>query len=246
MEKIDELRSFLKNDDWKKWAELETDQKKGVAMPLVQKKYPEDSELIDLVSFKDFSVGEKPLKDIINKRRSRRKYNDEYLNKEGLSYLLWATQGIHRKINRFRTVPSAGGRHPFETYLNINRVEGIKPGLYRYLPLEHKLLLIYEDKVLIEKVTHACSEQKFIKKSAVVFLWTVIPYRTEWRYSSFSYKVIALDAGHLCQNLYLASESIGAGTCGIGAYNQKEVDQLLKVDGKEEFTIYIASVGKID
>jgi nitroreductase len=60
-----------------------------------------------------------------------------------------------------------------------------------------------------------------------------------------SHKVIAIDAGHVCQNLYLASESIGAGTCAIAAYDQDEMDAILGVDGVEEFTIYIAPVGKI-
>ncbi len=67
----------------------------------------------------------------------------------------------------------------------------------------------------------------------------------EWRYGPAAYKVIALDAGHVCQNLYLACETIGAGTCAIAAYNQEELDELLRLDGKEEFAIYIASVGKI-
>jgi nitroreductase len=54
-----------------------------------------------------------------------------------------------------------------------------------------------------------------------------------------------LDAGHVCQNLYLASEAIGAGTCAIAAYDQEKMDALLDVDGMEEFTIYLAPVGKI-
>jgi nitroreductase len=57
-------------------------------------------------------------------------------------------------------------------------------------------------------------------------------------------KVIALDAGHVCQNLYLACEAIGAGTCAVAAYDQQAMDHILKVDGKDEFTIYLASVGK--
>ncbi len=67
----------------------------------------------------------------------------------------------------------------------------------------------------------------------------------EWRYGLASHKVIALDAGHVCQNLYLACEAIGAGTCAIAAYNQDAMDQLLGVNGRDEFTIYLAPVGKI-
>ena len=58
-------------------------------------------------------------------------------------------------------------------------------------------------------------------------------------------EVISIDAGHVCQNLYLACEAIGAGTCAIAAYDQGEMDKLLRIDGQDEFTIYLASVGKI-
>lgn len=79
----------------------------------------------------------------------------------------------------------------------------------------------------------------------MLFIRTVIPYRTEWRYSILAAKLIALDAGHVCQDLYLASEAIGAGTCAIGAYWQEEMDTILVVDQEEEFAIYVARVGKV-
>lgn len=99
--------------------------------------------------------------------------------------------------------------------------------------------------MLSEKITIASFGQSCPGKSAVTFIWAAIPYRMEWRYGLSAHKVIALDAGHVCQNLYLASESIDAGVCAIAAYHQEEMDELLKLDGEEEFTIYIASVGKI-
>ena len=144
-----------------------------------------------------------------------------------------------------KTVPSAGARHSFETYLVINRVHDVKPGLYRYLSLDHKLLFISSEEDLDEKIAFACRNQRFLKDAAVVFIWTTITYRMEWRYHIISNKLIAIDAGHMCQNLYLASESISAGTCSIGAYDQDNVDAILGVDGVEELTIYVAPVGKI-
>jgi SagB-type dehydrogenase family enzyme len=66
----------------------------------------------------------------------------------------------------------------------------------------------------------------------------------EWRYDIAAHKVIAIDAGHVCQNLYLACEAIGAGTCAMAAYDQEGMDKLLRIDGHDEFTIYIASVGR--
>jgi SagB-type dehydrogenase family enzyme len=84
-----------------------------------------------------------------------------------------------------------------------------------------------------------------VEGSAVTFVWTAIPYRTAWRYSILSPKIIAQDSGHVCQNLYLACEAIGAGTCAIGAYDQAKMDAALNLDGEREFTIYVAPVGKI-
>ena len=119
-----------------------------------------------------------------------------------------------------RTVPSGGARHSFETYLLVDRIADLARGLYRYLPLEHKLYFLSSLDNFAEKVSEGCREQKFVGNAAVVFAWTTIPYRAEWRYDVIAHKMIAIDAGHLCQNLYLASESIGAGTCAIGAYDQ--------------------------
>ncbi len=132
----------------------------------------------------------------------------------------------------------------FETYLAVFRVEGLEKGLYRYLPLEHALLPLGHPDRLEEETARAALGQKFAGKGAVTFFWTALPWRTEWRYSEASVKVIALDGGHICQNLYLACEAIGAGTCAIAAYDQDAADRLVGADGKDEFVVYMAPAGK--
>jgi SagB-type dehydrogenase family enzyme len=249
MTSINEYREYLKSRFGDDRDLSETDQQKGLEPPPIQKPYPPDAVLVDLVKPEDFPICDISLLEAIGHRRSRRKYSAKTLSIMELSLLLWATQWIKKLFQRnnasLRTVPSGGARHPFETYLLINRVVELKAGLYRYLPVEHKLLWLSSREGLIDEVHQGCFEQ-YVVDSAVVFIWTVIPYRTEWRYSILSYKIIALDAGHLCQNLYLAAESIGAGVCALGAYDQKLLDQALRVDGKDEFVIYAATVGKLD
>jgi len=83
------------------------------------------------------------------------------------------------------------------------------------------------------------------KKIVFQYIWVAVPYRMEWRYGLAAHKVIALDAGHVCQNLYLACEAVNAGTCAIAAYDQEELDELLGLDGENEFAVYLAPVGKI-
>jgi len=250
MESMETYRQFLKSDLWDAWTKLETDQRKQIPPPPPQKPCPQDATLIDLVAPEDLTVGRMPLIEAINRRRSRRRFTEQPLTLEELSFLLWATQGVREVLSdgsfTRRTVPSGGSRHPFETYLVVNRVSGVGPGLYRYLPLAHKLCFLYADAGLTDRVIDASRDQRFVGHCAVTFIWTAIPYRTEWRYSIISPKIIALDAGHLCQNLYLASEAIGAGTCAIGAYDQAKMDAILGVDGREEFTVYVAPVGKLE
>jgi SagB-type dehydrogenase family enzyme len=80
--------------------------------------------------------------------------------------------------------------------------------------------------------------------SAVTFVWTAVPYRMTWRYGQRGYRYLHLDAGHVCQNLYLAAEALGAGACAIAAFDDERMAGLLQVDPAEEFVIYLATVGK--
>jgi len=226
-----------------------TDQSRGVAPPPVEKPYAADGERIDLVpSGKWLGISTIDLISAIQNRSSHRQFTNDPLSLDEVSFLLWATQGIRKQANgasALRTVPSAGCRHALETYLCVLHVAGLEPGIYRYLPVEHQLLVVSRRPGLAKKLTAAALKQSFVGKAPVTFIWTTIPYRMEWRYGIAAHKVIALDAGHVCQNLYLASAAINAGTCAVAAYHQQLMDDLLGIDGENEFTLYLAPVGKI-
>ncbi|MFO7666033.1 MAG: SagB/ThcOx family dehydrogenase [Desulfobacterales bacterium] len=246
---IQQYRYFLKDTIRKHIDFSETDQNRGIAPPPIQKPYTDNAVIKELP--KPHALKDIPairLSDAIKNRKSRRAYKNKSLTLDELSFLLWATQGIRRIIDSghaYRTVPSAGCRHALETYLCVLNIEGLQSGVYRYLPLEHQLIFEFTDDRLKEKIVEAVYRQSYPGKAAVTFVWTAIPYRMEWRYDLAAHKVIAIDAGHVCQNLYLACEAISAGTCAIGAYDQEAMDRLLRIDGVDEFTIYIAPVGKV-
>ena len=87
------------------------------------------------------------LYDLLTRRRSARIYTEGELRLLQLSFLLWATQGVRAMRGRayatLRTVPSGGARHAFETYLLLRHVEGLRPGAYHYLPMEHALEFLH-------------------------------------------------------------------------------------------------------
>ena len=238
-------RATLKSGNWDQWARTETDQRKKVPMPPQQKPVPEGATLLDLPDPLKTGLGSMPVAEALLKRRSFRGALDDPLSLETLSFLLWATQGISGDSPFRRTAPSGGARHPFETYLFVRKVDGLTEGLYRYLPLSHQLLPLPSADEFERLLSQAACNQPFASGGAVTFLWTAIPYRSEWRYDVLSHKVIALDAGHVCQNLYLAATAVDCGVCGIGAYNQREVDALLGVDGEDEFVVYLASCSRL-
>jgi SagB-type dehydrogenase family enzyme len=247
---IEEAREFLKDSSRLRIDFSQTDQNRGVPPPPIEKTPAADAVRIPLVKRDDWHTIRKiDLEAAIQNRRSRRDYSDQGMTLEELSFLLWATQGIQHLFGNhasLRTVPSAGARHALETYVAAQRLEALDRGLYRYLPIEHELVLEYRDDDLGCKLAQAALGQTFVATAAATLIWTAIPYRMEWRYGLAAHKVIALDAGHVCQNLYLACEALSAGTCAIAAYHQEKMDALLHVDGTEEFTIYLAPVGMLE
>jgi len=184
-------------------------------------------------------------KRLVDQRRSVRNYAPKPLRQEELSYLLWCTQGIRQTGGDYtlRTVPSAGARHALETIVLVNRVEGLAAGLYRYHAREHALVVYDLAAALADKITHACLDQGMIRRCGACFIWVAEVYRMTWRYGPRGYRYLFLDAGHVCQNLYLAAEAIGCGVCAVAAYDDDAMNRLLKLDGRERFVIYLATVG---
>jgi SagB-type dehydrogenase family enzyme len=246
---ITENRQFMKSD-FAQSVHQRSDQARGVPYPPLQKELPQgEHQLIDLPDPDRGIASKTEFYQLVLERQSWRKYTKEQLTLEELSFLLFCTQGLIQEIGEGyasrRPVPSAGARHPYETYLAVNRVETLEVGIYRYLPFSHQLLFLEASGKLPALLTEANLGQKFVGNSAVCFAWSCIPYRAEWRYMEHAHKNMLIDAGHICQNLYLAAAALGLGVCAVGAYDQAAMDALLELDGQDEYVVYLAPVGKI-
>jgi len=181
----------------------------------------------------------------LEKRRSIRNYRPEPLSLKELSKLLWATQGITEKAFGpwYRTAPSAGALHPIDTYLVVNRVEGLEPGIYFFDVVEFSLVLKRKGD-FSGSIAQAALNQDMARTAAVVFVWVAVIQRSRQKYRQRAYRYIYLDCGHIAQNLYLAATALDLGCCGIAAIFDDEVNDLVGVDGQEETAIYLAMVGK--
>ncbi len=248
MEQIHIQREFMKSNFASLLASYASDQSRGVPEPPLEVACNETAETIVLPPPSPDTVVKGSVMACIDERRSCRSWSKAPLTLAELSFLLWATQGVREVLGdgyaTLRTVPSGGARHPFETYLVLSSVDGVLPGVYRYLPLSHRLVFLFGDVEMQNKLFHAVFGQRFVSDAPATFVWSCVPYRGEWRYTVAAHKTMLLDAGHVCQNLYLACEAIGAGTCAIAAYDQQALDALLQLDGEDEFSVYLAPVGK--
>ena len=224
-----------------------TDQQNGLPVPIGEIPFDETA-LIDLPNSQSLKFNSFDLSNFIDNRRTIRKYENKPVSLDELSFLLWATQGLTKTMSderSLRTVPSAGARHGFETVLLVNKVDGLENGVYRYIVSQHKLLPLNFNIEKIEDLISGFRNINLVANSAVTFLWIAVPERMTWKFNARGYRYLLLDAGHICQNLYLAAEAIDCGCCGIGAFDDEEVNMILKLDENEYFLTYAASIGKI-
>ncbi|MGB9685511.1 MAG: SagB/ThcOx family dehydrogenase [Rectinema subterraneum] len=251
-----EGRWFLKSN-WHLVKSGQSDQMKGVPVPLQEEPPAPEDCVISLpppdallahdggaAGFVASNALSTALYRMLEGRKSRRKYTEEPLSLEELSYLLWAIEGVKENKGKFsfRTTPSGGARHPLDVYVFAHKIKNLNVGLYRYLPVEHQLVLERQGDDS-EVLDEALNGQFW--NAACIVMWAAVPYRSEWRYGKAADKLVALDAGHSCQNLYLACEALGLGTCAIGAYDQEKLDAYLGLDGEDMFALYAAPVGKL-
>jgi SagB-type dehydrogenase family enzyme len=224
-----------------------SDYGKGVLQPPVELEWDRSKALLTLPAPTDLPAGTVPLQQVIQQRRSLREYAEMPIAQDELSFLLWCSQGIQRVFpgsRTERTVPSAGARHAFETLVLANNVSGLAAGLYRYVATKHALVEENLSSGIAERLTEACLGQEFIRRSGATFIWVAVAYRMSYRYGERGYRYLYLDAGHVCQNLYLAAEAVGCGACAVAAFSDDDVNRVLRLDGREQFAIYCAAVGK--
>lgn len=245
---IDAGRAFMKFSSMDEHDDFESDQAlKRPQPPLVKANMRAATLAINLP--KNFAALDlkQDLVEIFARRKSARVYTGEAMSLLQLSFLLWATQGVKdirgKAYATLRTVPSGGARHGFETYLFVQNVDGLKPGLYHYLPMGHQLEFLGVLENAQETVTASLCDQHWGSLANVVFYWSLVAYRCEWRYGIYAHRPALIDAGHVCQNLYIACAALGIGTCAIAAFDNAICNRMLGLDGEEEFTVYAAPVG---
>lgn len=209
--------------------------------PEVYKDYP-DAIKIALPRFEPTQT--MSLDQVLKQRKSIRNFQDKPISKGQLAYLLWASTGIQRVEGgyEFRTAPSAGALYPIETYLVVNNVKELEPGVYHYSISSHQLEQLRLGD-FGRRTAVAALGQNMCVTACVVFIWSAVFERCKWKYDQRAYRYIYLDAGHIAENLALAATSLNRGSCEVGALYDDQINAIIGVDGIDESVICMVVVG---
>jgi len=186
----------------------------------------------------DFSIEKAMLE-----RRSVREYSDEALTLDQVAQLLWACQGV-TSDRGFRTAPSAGALYPLEVFAFVSNVDGLEPGIYRYVQGtgigEHYLDRLREGDSKIE-LANAALGQDCIKDAALIIVIGAVVQRTALKYGDRADKYVLIEVGHAAQNICLQAQALELGVVTVGAMYDEKVKQVI---GSEADPKYILCVGR--
>lgn len=175
---------------------------------------------------------EMSVSEALEERRSIREFSCEGLGLEEVSQLLWAAQGLTNRRG-FRTAPSAGALYPLELYVVAGDVEGLSPGVYRYRPGKHDLVLVVSGD-LRKPLGSAAIGQDWVQRAPAVLVITGVYERTMTKYGQRGQRYVHMEVGHAAQNVYLQATASGLGTVMVGAFDDKQVQALLGLPADHE------------
>jgi len=163
----------------------------------------------------NFNFQKSYFKEVILKRRSIRGFSQQSITKIEFD-------SIMENVNK---VVSSDCDEEIDIYYVINRVQGMKLGL-----LKNGEYIKEGD--FLSKAGYLCLEQQLGSQSAVTFFFCS---------KSKNYQAMYQKAGLLGHRLYLASNYLGIGCSGIGAYYDDEVCEFI---GDYTQVLYAFAIGK--
>ncbi len=221
-----------------------------IAIFMTQKEIPEINNNAAEESNKDSYIdlpqvnlrGEISLEQAISERRSVRQYKDEPLSLEQVAQILWAAQGITDEIRGFRASPSAGALYPLSIYIATGKVDNLEANVYKYLPEEHKLLLVKEGDMREELYKNALYQDS-LKQAGLIIIIAADYSITAAKYGERSQRYVHMEVGHAGQNIYLQATAMGLGTVAIGAFDDKAIKKISGLPDTE-IPLYLMPLGK--
>jgi SagB-type dehydrogenase family enzyme len=219
---------------------------KSKPIPRPDKPYPK-SRQIQLPALR--AEGEFP--GVLLARRTWRKFSDRPVALGTLGNLLGLTWGVQRWVEipkigsvAVKTSPSGGALHPVEAYVLARNVQDLRPGIYHYNAVDHRLDQIRSGGATSRKINQYLVNQWWYGGASFVVFMTAVFARTRWKYDyARAYRAVLIEAGHLCQTFCLTATWLGLAPFCTLAFTDSQIERALAVDGISESVLYVAGAG---
>ena len=188
------------------------------------------------------------LEEAITARETARGMTHCRLTLENVGTIFHHAYGITRDERQrgfpraFRTVPSGGSLYPLELFFHTGGVEGLSTGIYHYNAIRHNLRFLQPGDKSAE-IAKGLVQQNLTADAAMIIFITAMFERSVFKYGDRGYRYVLLEAGHVAQNINLVATALGLGCVNIGGYFDRQIDDLLGLDGLTHSTVYIAAIG---
>lgn len=192
---------------------------------------------------------------LLERRKTCRNFDDaQCVNADDLATMLqrvWGAMGTLEMapgaVAVKKNSPAGGGLHAVEAYVLVQRAEGLVPGLYHYLALDHALEPLQTMSAeQAAALAHQCvAGQHWFANAPVIVIMTARFDRLFWKYRRHSkaWRVVHLDVGHLSQTMYLSAADLGLGAFVTAAINDGDIASALGLQVMQEDAIALVGFG---
>jgi len=199
---------------------------------------------VNVIELPDAELPRLPLAEVVAARRSQRRFRQQPVGIEELSALLQTGYGVTGRGPgdiRLRSVPSGGALYPLDAYVAALAVTGLEAGLYHFDPLRSGLEAL--GPVARAQLEPLTPYPELVADASAVVILTATFWRSRFKYGQRGYRFALLEAGHVAQNLLLAATALGLASVPLGGFFDRQVNDLLGVDGLHEAALYVLPIG---
>lgn len=135
--------------------------------------------------------------------------------------------------------PSAGNLHPIELYVQIRGIKGVISGIYHINAKEMCLVLVKE--IEEDGIEPFVGLSKRFK--GMLFVVSIVPFRSEWKYGERAVRYCYLDAGHQTGAILAAAHILGQKATILSDIDALSLNEQMGF-GTQEFTCAAIGVGE--
>ncbi|HZF13038.1 MAG TPA: SagB/ThcOx family dehydrogenase [Thermoanaerobaculia bacterium] len=212
----------------------------------------------DLIPLPPYQNVRAPLGSVVRSRRSGRRYSGKPLTLEELSTLLFHAGGISGHLHLenlpetvtfgadprldLRTAVSGGALYPVDLFVLAQKIEGLPPRAYRYLPKPHALKPV--GPAILPALRRLAQWGEIeVEKAGFLLGYVYNLFENARKYGEAAMGFAFIEAGAIAAHVHLLCTALGLASCDVGSFVKNRFEPLFEADGLSRHMIHLTVVG---